>query len=1481
MKTISSVDDTHPEELDFFITLSKNLSKLLCSDFIVVAKLISAEKAETLAIWHDESVVKNFTYNLAGSPCEMVLKKGCCIYPDKVTELFPNDSVLKELNVRSYIGMPIFSSQKQVVGIIVALFKRKLENTGDYCCLMESFSSSAGAGFERDRHYKKNCIIEKDLTEQVDRLRHQQEIISELSMHDSVQCGDFSKASHFSCQIISNKLNAKNVAIWQAHKNTGNMTYFCLYNSCKGMIGSSEELLVTGSDITSNLIEGINAKVRVGTSDESDRVVLTGLINSENKVFGAVTIEFLPCRSEYHQDEKLFVGQISNLLALTLSNQQRNDYQTKLEKSQSILTHTQRIANLASYELDLINGKINWSEGVGSILPIDITDDKYCCFHPSKVNKQLLTIIHPDDHEKVVSNLHKAIAYGKPFRIDYRIKDENEGYKIILSEGTPVKNDQGVVCRILGFLQDVTEIKEAQAEMSNREKRLKSLVDISPIAIVEWGLDFTIKEWNPAAEKIFGWNNSEVVGENGSFLLPGGVVTDVSEIWQDLLDDNGGFYSVNNNLTKSSGEIVCEWHNATVISSDNKVVSIVSFVQEITSRFQEEQNIKQLEEKYSAIFSASPDAIIVTNLSSGNLIEVNEGFEKITGFTREEAIGKTTIELGIVTDNEQHDRNMEGIYTKGFVSDVELNFRNKNGQYVYGIFSAKAVTLDGEACMIAYCHDITERKKQAEQLVLHRDNLQNLIEEQTVDLVSAKNDADQANRYKSEFLANMSHEIRTPMNAITGLTYLALQTKLDERQRDYLEKIDTSGKNLLLLINDVLDLSKIESGHLSIEPEPFRIDEVLENVTDLIRDRSSEKDLELIIQYPSNIPLLLVGDALRLSQVLTNLASNAVKFTESGFVKINVNLEYAEDCRVVLKFTVMDTGIGISPGAVKKLFKPFEQADSSITRKFGGTGLGLSISQSLVALMGGEIKVRSILHQGSEFEFSLDFGIDEKSVTLREDCVDLENKKILIVEDNQAAQEIISEVLTALGMLVTIVDSAEKSLALIEGETCFDLVLLDWKLPGMDGLECAKEIHNILNVNVPALIMVTGYSKKYIGNQDDLECLDYFLIKPVTPLLLIKTIKRALGLASNKEIISTDPSVDISSVAGARVLLVEDNPINQQVASELLRLRSINTTIARNGAEALDKIKYEEFDLIFMDLQMPIMDGYTAASILSKDTKFNHIPIIAMTAHTLPSDQEHCIDVGMKGYILKPIVIDDIDRALVNWIRPRDGIGSAYIKNTENHASDSQYNGFPDDIIGLDLKLGLSLVAGNKNVYLNLLADFSRRYKHVIEQLRVDVEMSNNDYIHDIAHALTSASGNLGATDLSKVAAKLDEQLQEGTLDPLICNALCQRLSVLIDGIDDWQNNNRNIIAENNEHAENPSFITLLNRDEKDKLSAYLSDDNTAAVELMLIIKERLSGYSMKDMSGFMELIEEYEFSSALTKYKQLCDQHCVSNSGL
>jgi len=1295
--------------------LSSNLAELIEADYILVGLLESTTKVTTEVVIHQGELLNNISYSLKGTPCEVVLNTGCCIYTDHVIEKFPEDQLLVDMEIKAYIGVVIYSSDKQVIGILVALYNKPIIDTASLKCLMESFSLSMSAEYSRRHHISQVEDIKKDLREQVSRL----------------------------------------------------------------------------------------------------------------------------------------------------------------EKQQEVLKQAQRIAKFASYEIDVIKGKINWSAGIDKILFIDVNHEKYTNWSGVSVDEPWMEYIVLKDRKKISDTLKNTIKNSESYRIQYTACLPDGRLKTMLTEGIPINDENGVVIAIRGFLQDITESNATQTALINREKRLKSLFDNSPLAIIDWGLDFTIKGWNHSAERIFGWRKDEVINKVGDFILPEDIKVDVSKIWQGLVSGQGGEYSINKNKTKNRGDIVCEWRNATVYGANDEILSVVSYIEDITKKFHEEELAKQFEEKFLAIFNASPDAITVTRKNSGEFVDVNKGFEQITGFSRDEAIGQTSLSLNLI-EQEDREEYINHVFNKGTVSDVEINFHNREGEDLFALYSANVVTINDEELIIAYCHDITERKKSAQQLVLHRDNLQYLIEVQTKDLVGAKNEAVQANRYKSEFLANMSHEIRTPMNAITGLTYLALQTKLDERQRDYLVKIDTSAKNLLLLINDILDFSKVESGHLNIEPEPFRIDELLENITDLIRNKSNEKGLELIIQYPGNIPLMLVGDALRLSQVLTNLASNAVKFTETGFVKIEISLKYAADEQVELLFTVMDTGIGMSPAAVKNLFKPFEQADGSITRKFGGTGLGLSISQKLVCLMGGEIKARSILHQGTEFYFNLKFDISDSQQTFRDECVELAGKKILIVEDDQSTQGILTEILNTLGMSVNVVDTAEDALTLMAENNNYDLVLLDWKLPGMDGLACAKKIHETFNLNVPALIMVTGYSKDHVGNETDFECLDYFLLKPVTPLLLIKTIKRALGVETNETQALDSSMVDITSVAGARVLLVEDNPINQQVASELLRMRSINTTIANNGAQALDKIKDDEFDLIFMDLQMPVMDGYSAAEKIINDDRYRHIPIIAMTAHAMPSDQKRCMELGMKGHILKPIVIDDIDRALVKWIAPRDGIGSAYIKNTEQQTSSSEYNGFPEAIVGLDLKLGLSLVAGNKDVYLNLLADFSRRYKHVIEQLRVDIEMSNRDYIHDIAHTLTSAAGNLGATDLSKVAATLDLQLQEGTLDPLICNALCQRLAVLIESIDNWQAKYRISMPKENEHISSPSFITLLNNEEKNMLSSYLADDNTAAVELIQKIKQRLQGRASKDLVYFINLIENYEFSDALDQFKFLSQQYKI-----
>lgn len=1295
-----------------------NLSSLLNSDFLLLAKLVEQDSCKTERIYSDGVFLENFSYSLEKTPCERVTKNECCIYDRGVAALFPQDSLLTEMGISAYVGVPIQNSDNQVVAILVALYRNEIHDVNNKKCLMESFSLSMSAEYSRHEKVIQLEQIKQDLKKQVSILQHQQELLNQA----------------------------------------------------------------------------------------------------------------------------------------------------------------QRIAKFASYEIDTVKGEINWSKGVENILFIDVALEKYSNLRGISVDEPWMEYIVDKDKELVSRTLKSAINEAKPYRIKYTSCLPSGVNKIMIAEGVPVTNEKNRVIAIRGFLQDISEIDLVETELINREKRLVSLFDNSPLGIIEWNLDFTIKDWNPEAEQVFGWSKAEVVNTVGDFILPDDIKVDVGLIWQDLIHGRGGLHSINTNKTKSGSEIIVEWRNASIYGANNEVVSVVSYVEDITRKYHEEELTKQLEEKFSTIFSACQDAITVTRKATGEFVDVNEGFERITGYSREDAIGKTSLDLSLIDEDDRNDY-LTTIFDVGHISNIELKFRNKSGQDIYGIYSAKTVTINNEDLIIAYCHDITERKKSAQQIASHRDNLQYLIEMQTKDLVDAKNEAVQANRYKSEFLANMSHEIRTPMNAITGLTYLALQTQLDERQRDYLVKIDTSGKNLLLLINDILDFSKVESGHLSIDPEPFRIDELLENVTDLIRNKANEKNLELIIQYPSNIPLMLVGDSLRLSQVLTNLASNAVKFTESGFVKIKVDLTYAEDNQVELLFSVMDTGIGMSNKAIKNLFKPFEQADGSITRKFGGTGLGLSISQSLVGLMGGEIKARSILHQGTEFDFQLSFNIAEDNYTFREGCGDLEGKEILLVEDNQAAREIIKEILFTLGIQVHAVDSAETALSLIASNKTFDLVLLDWKLPLMNGLDCAKEIHKRYQEQLPALIMVTGHDKADVGNQDELECLDYFLVKPITPLLLIKTIKRALGFETldSDNLSSSSSMVDIASIAGARVLLVEDNPINQQVASELLRMRSINTTIAHNGAQALDKLKEDSFDLIFMDLQMPIMDGYSAAEIISNDPSYQHIPIIAMTAHALPSDHDHCLKVGMKGHILKPVVIDEIDRALVKWIRPRDGIGSAYIQNIKQQDLGSDYTGFPEAITGLDLKLGLTLVAGNKTVYLNLLLDFSRRYKHVIEQLRVDIEMNNHDYIHDIAHNLTSAAGNLGATDLSKVAATLDAQLQEGTLDPLICNALCQRLSVLIESIDEWHDNNRRMVEPQDQSLELPSFVTLLRAEEKEELNAFLADDNTAAVDLVVNIKERISRQSNNDLTAFSDLIESYDFPEALSYFERLCHEHQVT----
>ncbi|MFZ2267157.1 MAG: PAS domain S-box protein [Azonexus sp.] len=834
------------------------------------------------------------------------------------------------------------------------------------------------------------------------------------------------------------------------------------------------------------------------------------------------------------------------------------------------------------------------------------------------VDHELATFFRANDRAAQLANAPRSNEEWVTFASD--------GHRELLNTTkAPMRDASGKLIGILGIGRDVSQLHEIQ-------ERFEAAFNASPAAIALTSVrDGLFLDVNPQFTNVLGWPSSELIGRtvHDIELWP---TPESRELWLRQLETRGRLRDYQAEWRKRDGQPLRVSLSAEIIALGG-LPYILSFFIDISEQERARDEITQLQERLATAFRAAPIAACITRMSDGKLVDANDRLLSSYGWQRQDLIGLTTLEAGLWGDSKDRDRMVEIIRRDGRLADFESSGVSKDGHRMLTSMSAEIVQMDGSPHLVVFIDDITERRQASAELEEHRHHLEKLVAARTAELAAAKEVAEQANRAKSTFLANMSHEIRTPMNAIIGLTHLAERNTRDPAQLDRLAKAGNAAHHLLAIINQILDISKIEAGKLELLASDFSPARLIDNTTALLIDRIRSRGLRLHSQIDPALPPVLHGDALRIGQVLLNFLSNAVKFTEQGTIGISVELLAETADGLIVRFAVSDTGIGIPPEQQARIFDVFEQADSSTTRRFGGTGLGLAIARRLAQLMGGETGLTSAPGQGSTFWFSASLQV---------------------------------------------------------------------------GTSHAEAFNDPL------------------------------------------------------------PSLDAESELAAhyrsqRILLAEDNLINQEVALDLLRAVGLQADVAANGKKALEMALTGHYNLILMDVQMPIMDGLEATRAIRKaeENSGHAVPILAMTANAFSEDRGRCLEAGMNDHVAKPVDPQDLYATLIKWLpRQADAASTTPPPSIPEQAVYPNLSEALAEISGLDPRIGLNAVRGRTGSYTRLLRTFTDSHADDPANIAELIATGQAGEALRAAHTLKGAAGTLGITSIQQAAAKLEAALR-------------------------------------------------------------------------------------------------------------------------
>lgn len=932
-------------------------------------------------------------------------------------------------------------------------------------------------------------------------------------------------------------------------------------------------------------------------------------------------------------------------------------------------------------------------------------------------------------------------------------------------------NDElGQITRSFGSL--AARLNAESNSLRNSERRMRGILDGATDAVVTIDSQGTIESVNPAVERNFGYRPDELLGKNISLLMPLPYRSEHDGYLRRYLETGV------KHIIGIGREVMGQRRDGTAFYCDLAVSEIqlddrrifTGFLRDISDRKTAEAVLARSNALQRAILEQAAYAIIATT-PEGIITTFNPAAERLLGYSAAEMIGRQTpavfhLEEEVVVRAREFSRELGECIEPGFevfvaksrrniLNEHEWTYRRQDGSQVSVLLGITALrNAEGEITgFLGIANDITERKRA--EIALERALLE----------------AESANRAKSEFLANMSHEIRTPMNGIVGFTDIVLDSSLTSDQREHLEIVKSSADFLLRIIDDILDFSKIEAGKLELAPYPFRLRDNLGDTVKSFAFRAHEKNLELTWQIHADVPDCLVGDAGRLRQILVNLVGNAIKFTSSGEVGVTVELVSRNESSACLRFIVRDSGIGIPLDRQQQVFEAFSQADSSTTRSYGGTGLGLSISQKLVRMMGGELTLTSEAGRGSTFCFTVELPI---SHTLPLDAadesdVDLTGIRVLVVDDNATNRRILNELLRGWGMLPSLADGGEAGLeamrqAHAEGAP-FTLVLTDCHMPKMDGFMFVEKLQQQTEIASVTIMMLTSAERQGASERCQQLGIAATLLKPLKQSELKQAIISVLGkFASTTRIAATIPPVStIASSKSLRVLLAEDNEVNQKVAVRLLQRLGHRVEVVVNGQLALNALQTEQFDVVLMDIQMPVMDGFqtvTAIRKLEQDTG-RHQPIIAMTAHALSGDRERCLAAGMDGYVSKPIQLASLVEALSRIAVPADSSSNGELEVEVSDARSAEAS------LVFDCAAALAKFDGDKDFLEEIIGIFLRCIPDQMASLKTAMEQDELSAVAESAHAIKGGVASLGAAPAYAAALELEHAARQGKVSSL------------------------------------------------------------------------------------------------------------------